>query len=616
MYRAYAISPPAELVAYWPCEDGSTATSLAAGLPAGVPMSVAGAPKLAGNTDFVCSGPLPLLNGSTWRGAVPAYTQPTPSFEVGNVVRFLLSVPATGAFDTGVIARVFTTGTVGYYHVRYGVANGGSLQMTAYDQSGNALFTSGYVAFGITGFPVLVSMELRTSGSDIFWSLSRTPITSGGPPNATGIWSSATVGKVTQVVINPEGQLGDTALGHITVQSNYQLLVPDLEALTGWLGEPPCSGANSVPQSNVVDTDRFSRLCREQNIPAVVITSPVGYDNDLAISGVVWSGVGPNPVNPSMGYQLVDTFANLIQEPVDTSLGLLFEARDQNSLVLRTRASLYNQPARLTLDHSLHQLSGPLNPVDDDQQTRNDVTVTRVNGSSANLQQATGPLSVLPAPAGVGDYQTDYQISLGSDTLLPDAASWRLHMGTVDEPRYPQITLNLRHPAFTGNVDLLNAALTIDIGDRIVINNPPPELPPDPISLIVQGYTETLGIYEHDMVLNCSPESPYEIGVLDDSVLGHADTDGSTLALAYPLGTETTLMVATTGTQPASPLWTTSVGDFPFDIRVGGERMTVTNITGASSPQAFTVTRSVNGVVKGQTVGTDVRLWQPMVLSL
>jgi hypothetical protein len=165
-------------------------------------------------------------------------------------------------------------------------------------------------------------------------------------------------------------------------------------------------------------------------------------------------------------------------------------------------------------------------------------------------------------------------------------------------------------------VDLLNAALTLDIGDRIVIVNPPPELPPDPISLIVQGYTETLGVYEHDMVINCSPESPYEIAILEDPVLGHADTDGSTLAGAYPLGTETTISVATTGAATGSPLWTTNAPDLPFDIAVGGERMTVTNITGAASPQTFTVTRSVNSVVKGQTLGTDVRLWQPMILSL
>jgi len=165
-------------------------------------------------------------------------------------------------------------------------------------------------------------------------------------------------------------------------------------------------------------------------------------------------------------------------------------------------------------------------------------------------------------------------------------------------------------------VDLMNAALALDIGDRVVITNPPPELPPDQISLIGQGYTETLGIFEHDMVLNCSPESPYEIAILEDAVLGHADTDGLTLFKDYPLGTETTIQVATTGAATGSALWSTSAGDDPVDIMVGGERMTITAVTGSSSPQTFTVTRSVNGVVKSQTGGTDIRLLQPMTLSL
>lgn len=65
-----------------------------------------------------------------------------------------------------------------------------------------------------------------------------------------------------------------------------------------------------------------------------------------------------------------------------------------------------------------------------------------------------------------------------------------------------------------------------------------------------------------------------------------------------------------------TPLWTTDAAEFPLDIGVGGERITVTAITGATSPQTFTVTRSVNGVVKAHSAGTDVRLWTPMILGL
>jgi hypothetical protein len=50
-------------------------------------------------------------------------------------------------------------------------------------------------------------------------------------------------------------------------------------------------------------------------------------------------------------------------------------------------------------------------------------------------------------------------------------------------------------------------------------------------------------------------------------------------------------------------------------VNVGGERVTVTNITGASSPQTFTVTRSVNGVIKAHSAGAEVHLWSPVYFA-
>ncbi|MEU7400014.1 carbohydrate binding domain-containing protein [Streptomyces sp. NPDC044948] len=59
-----------------------------------------------------------------------------------------------------------------------------------------------------------------------------------------------------------------------------------------------------------------------------------------------------------------------------------------------------------------------------------------------------------------------------------------------------------------------------------------------------------------------------------------------------------------------------SPADFPFDIRVGGEVMTVTGISGTSSPQAVTVVRSVNGIRKPQAAGEPVRLAVPATIAL
>jgi hypothetical protein len=44
--------------------------------------------------------------------------------------------------------------------------------------------------------------------------------------------------------------------------------------------------------------------------------------------------------------------------------------------------------------------------------------------------------------------------------------------------------------------------------------------------------------------------------------------------------------------------------------------MTVTNITGATSPQTFTVTRSVNGITKSHSAGAAVQLFAPVAIPL
>jgi hypothetical protein len=605
LYRAYTVpatqplltgGAPIPLAAYWPCQDGEHATSIASGIAGGTPMALSGqaAPSFAQNSDFVCSDPLPLLSASIWTGAVPAYTG-----GIDNVVSLLLSVPSGGAFDTAVVCRVLTRGTVARLDMQYLVAGNGSLRLIGYNASGATLFTSSTVT-NVNANPLRAQLILRQTGSDIFWALFPFPVISNSNlGNAvSGTLSTASVGNATQVIVNPDGHLDDTAAGHVVVQYNYTDSLDDTEPLLAWSTE--IADIDYFDDFGDYFQSRFSRLCAEQNVASVI--APAG---DISVFGTF-----------EIGYQTSDSFLNLIQEPVNLTLGLLFESKDQHALVLRPRPSLYNQAAKLTLNFSAHQLSGPLDPVDDDALTRNDVTVTRIGGSSAVAQQTTGALALQPFPAGVGDYQTSYQISQPFDDELANHAGWRLHMGTVDEPRYPQISINLRHSTFTSSVDMMNAALTMDIGDRIVITNPPPWMPPDAISQILQGYSETLGTWEHDMSLNCSPESPYRVAVLEDTVLGHLDTDGSTLAGNYPLGTEATLSVATTGIATGSPLWTTSAGDFPFDIAVAGERMTVTNITGAASPQVFTVTRSVNTVVKPQVFGADVRLWQPMILAL
>ena len=71
--------------------------------------------------------------------------------------------------------------------------------------------------------------------------------------------------------------------------------------------------------------------------------------------------------------------------------------------------------------------------------------------------------------------------------------------------------------------------------------------------------------------------------------------------------TSSVFAVATTD----GPIWTTDDAEFPFDVKIGGEQITVTDIAGATSPQTFTTTRSVNGVVKSHDAASSVGLYHP-----
>ena len=53
------------------------------------------------------------------------------------------------------------------------------------------------------------------------------------------------------------------------------------------------------------------------------------------------------------------------------------------------------------------------------------------------------------------------------------------------------------------------------------------------------------------------------------------------------------------------PLWTTAAADYPLDVIIAGELITVTAVSGTSSPQTFTVQRSRNGIRKSHTASTS-----------
>jgi hypothetical protein len=572
-------------VAYWPAEDESGAEQIAEA-SGGTPMTISGAPTFAANSDIPGSDPIPTVDGSRWNAPIPAYTPAAyngvvVSYDSVSTVGIVISVPAAGATDGSIVLRVSSTGTAARWDLRYSLAAGGSFTVLVYDAAGTLIDTLGSFTVGeVNGFPLQLEIRFQQDGSDVQLGFNWVNVAGDGAGSGDTL-TGRTVGRLSRVQVNPNGTLADVAIGQVTVFGSYVTLsisgdpTDGLSAMLGYAGETAGT--------------RIRRLCEEE--------------------GIEYLRVLPSYASTAMGAQQSETLVDLLQGCADADLGILFEPRGFLGLAFIGRATLYDRQPAIALDYPSHQMAG-LEPVEDDKLTRNDVTVQRTGGSSARQVLETGTLSVQAPPDGVGRYDEQVTVNVQTDAQLPDQAGWRVHLGTVDEARYPTIVMNLANPAFTTNAALTGQARALDIGQRLDVTNPPAWLPPDDITQGVQGLVEELSQYEQTITANLTPDSPWQVAVYDDTTYRYS-SDGSTLAAAVD-ATATSLSVAT----PTGPLWTTAGGDVPFDIRMAGERMTVTAIAGAASPQTFTVTRSVNGVTKPQTDGAVLELWQPAIYAL
>lgn len=568
VYRAMLAS--AGVVAYWPMEDGSDAANFGSAV-GGPPMRiVAGSPSLAAYDGFACSAPIPTLDSATdLRGPVPNHT-PTGQSQV----RGLVAIPAAGLIDGQEIISVNFTGTANHWQLRYGT--GGTITVRCFDEDGTSLVNDGPWGFLLNGKDVLLSLGLTQSGGNINWEVVTWEVAAGTAGlTASGTLNSRTIGRAVRVQWNTNGGIDGMSVGHTVVQTAVTSIFDRGPELQAHVGE--AAG------------DRIARLCEE--------------------NGLAFQCYGDPADSTLMGPQRPATLVDLMRECETADAGVLFEPRDQVGIAYRTRRSMYALDPTLTLDYTGRHLSS-LQPVEDDEATRNDVTVTRDEGASSRAVLETGALSVLPPPDGIGTYETDQTINVVSDAGLPDQAHWRLNVGTADEARYPRIAVNLAARAIATDAAMTAAVRRLDVGDRLAVENPPAGWgPPDDVSQLALGFTEELGAKTHTVTANCTPESPYHVAVNQGST-GAAESRYSAVGTVTAEALDTTETAIDITCPAGHPGWGHDDGD--YQIVIGGEVMTVTAVSGTAPSHTLTVTRSVNGIVKSHATGADVALARPV----
>lgn len=276
---------------------------------------------------------------------------------------------------------------------------------------------------------------------------------------------------------------------------------------------------------------RVRRLCNEEGIPVFI---------------------EPGESEP-MGRQPSATFLELLRQTEAADLGVLREVGA--GLGYKPRGARYNQDVELALDFRMGTDDGdiaePPEPTDDDQRVRNDITVSRDGGGSAHAVDEDHI-------AAEGRYDEAFTLNLPDDTRLDGHAHWRLSLGRTDELRWPRIVLDI-----ASRPELFARVLSLRVGSRVTIANPPDEVAGDEIDLIVEGLAYELGPFTFRVVLSCSPAAPWQVGVI-----GTARVDSSASQLYDDHAPDwQDLLVRTAGGS-----WTQRLAAYPFDLFIAGER--------------------------------------------
>ena len=565
-------------IALWPLEDADGSTSAAAGLPTHREMAASSSDVVFGKIE----GPAGAANGpqflaaASLTGVVPYTASTTWTFVFH--IKAVLADPAGPSGDF-LFATVRTGGTVRNWELRLAHLN---IVVTAYDADGtqiqqlvktvpgitspSTLFNGEWHTFAVTFSPVGSDIQVLARVDDVAYTVGTVTSRTSYPVQSVQLRNQPTPTYVDNVA--------DVGFGAVAVFDSAWAGSGNVwEAMNGFLGEDAST--------------RFLRLCGEEGL--------VGNVN---------TGTTPHQ---TMGVQSTAKFMDLIREIEAADGGVVVDSLG-GYMTYMSRSYLTQKATDDTLIWGTLSIPDgdvflPFAPMLDDQQIVNDVTASRPGGSSARYRNVG---------TTQGTYEDSVTVNIDRDDGLLSQAAWRVWKTAQVDYRYPQVTVN-----FTGNPGLVSKFLSAPggMGGRFKVKTQGfLGLAPDELDLLTVGYTELIGQFPYSVTVNTIPARAFRFGVMDSAMYGRADTESSILTSGIT-ATATTMSVTTV----AGPIWLTTAtlpAQFPLTIRVGGEDMSVTAISGSSSPQTFTVVRGVNGVNKPHSAGEAVSLRYPMVMGV
>lgn len=566
MYRA--ISRRSTLVGHWPMEEGREATQLsntvAGGAPATTrlvtfgdddcPDGAATAVKLTepDNTSRIDGQFVPASTTAGWQFAwsmklpvLPgATTLQVVSWRTSNGYRWLLNVLS------------------GLYQFKVLDSDGTLLEET------NVIFTGAGEPDQWVTFRMKATAAAGTVTAEFAWYVQGQTT----PYGITGTFAG-TLGRLVSWTMNGNAYMDEALISHVfgvTGGTDDLLDYASRRAFDGYVGE--------------LAGDRADRLLDEESI---------GF-------ALVGSAADTMP----MGRQRPGTLTEQLQEIASTERGLIYDHRTLRALEMRTRVDLYRQTA-VAFTYP-NDIAPPFNERYDYVGVANRVTVSQRDGGEATAALTSGPMSVLPAPNGIGEKKAGVDVNVADEAQLPLIAGWELAQGSLPGARFPEVTFDLDGAA--GIAAGLPAKVAgVDIGDRITIAG----FRFDTLDLIVIGIREFAQRKRRKVTFVCVPGAVFsQVGAYDDAAQRY-DLASSTLKTGVAAGA-TALTLRTTDIDFES--WSTT--GTPYDLVIAGERVRVT-VMGApvlvsgAYDQAATVTRAINGVAKALAAGEPVHIATP-----
>jgi hypothetical protein len=208
-----------------------------------------------------------------------------------------------------------------------------------------------------------------------------------------------------------------------------------------------------------------------------------------------------------------------MREIETTESGKLLSSRAAASLVFQSRDLRYNPTPALSLAYADLETQN-VKLADDDQKMINTVEATRVGGATQRIINQSAIDTYGPG------YKRQLELFKTSDNSVADAANWLVSRYADPPPEIRQVPVE----AYSMPLATYRALLNADVSTVLQLTGLPDQAPATTSTVVIEGYTETIGLRQHHLDFHTSRAQTDSVWVLDDPVYSVL---GSTTRLAY-----------------------------------------------------------------------------------